>query len=180
MMEIRYSWVPIDSEQEEPLILLKDKTLGTLAVSGVLSKLSEGAAIYRWGFFKFGQLKQAYVGETENFRQRIRGYLRPGPTQATNKRMNALFCKAIDDGFEIRLETLKIEPARLNQLNVCNQNLADPFLRKMMENLILADFDVVNYTLHNSCLNRIERRRQNALKNNPYLGTLRSLGVNVE
>ena len=94
--------------------------------------------------------------------------------------MNVLFCEAIDEGFEVRLEILKIEPVRINQLDDCNQNLANPFLRKMMENLVLADFDVVKHTLHNSCVNRIERRRQRALKNNPYLDTLRSLGVNVD
>jgi hypothetical protein len=178
-MEIGYSWVSTDFERGKLLILSKDKT-ALVAPQGMVNSLSQASAIYRWGFFKGGQLWEAYVGETENLRQRIRGYLNPGPTQATNKRMNVLFCEAIDDGFEVRLEILKIEPVRINQLDVCNQNLANPFLRKMMENLVLADFDVVKHTLHNSCVNRIERRRQRALKNNPYLDTLRSLGVNVD
>lgn len=179
-MDIRYSWVPVELEEGMPLTLSKDKALAAVAPQSMTSTLSQRSAIYRWGFFKRGQLVQAYVGETENLRQRVRGYFRPGPTQTTNKRMNALFRKAIDEGFEVKLETLKIEPIRINQINVCNQNLAYPFLRKMMENFVLADFDVVNCTLHNSCQNPVERRGQKALKDNPYLGDLRSLGVNVD
>jgi len=179
-MDIKYTWVSPDLEQGKPLILSKDRALRLMAPQGVVSSLSQSAAIYRWGFFKGVQLREAYFGETENLRQRVRGYLYPGPTQATNKRMNALFCKAIADGLEVRLELLKIEPIRINQLDVCNQNLTNSFLRKMMENLVLADFDVVNHKLHNSCVNRIERRRQKALKNNPYLGELRTHGVNVD
>ncbi len=180
MADIQYKWVPVDLGDGKLLVLSRDTTLASIAPRGSIRALPATSAIYRWGFFKGSVLREAYVGETENLKQRIQGYLRPGPTQATNKRMNALFWKAVDEGFEVRLEILEIEPVMINQVRVRNQNFADPFLRKMIENFVLADFDVVNCKLHNVALNRIERRRRKALKDNPYLEGLRSLGVNVD
>jgi hypothetical protein len=94
--------------------------------------------------------------------------------------MNAEFKKAIGCGTEVRLETLNIIPVKLSRVHICNENLGDPFLRKMMENFVLADVDVVNCRLYNLALNRLERSKRKAGKNNPYLEILRRPGLDLD
>jgi hypothetical protein len=166
MSEIRYTWIPVSVAQGVFFVFADVPTL--LKARTWLSVLAGNSAIYRWGFFRRDVLVEVYIGETENFRQRVRGYLCPGPSQETNKRMNSEFNRAIDGGLEVRLEILKIEPAYLNRVRICNENLCDPFVRGMMENFILADIDVVNCKLHNIAPNKLERRIRKAMKYSPF------------
>ena len=46
------------------------------------------AGVYRFRLTGVGR-SAVYIGETVDLRQRMAGYRNPGPTQATNKRMNA-------------------------------------------------------------------------------------------
>jgi hypothetical protein len=52
------------------------------------------ARVYRFSIRKADGSRLEYIGETDNLWQRFTHYRNPGPTQATNLRMNAL-CKAI-------------------------------------------------------------------------------------
>jgi len=176
MTDIRYTWVQVTANDKA--VVLSDPALKREC--SLAAGISRSPAIYRWGFYGSGRLAGACIGETENLSVRFRQYLNPGPSQETNKRMNAEFRAAIQRGEEIRLEIVKIAPVRLNRVHICNENLCDPFLRKMMENFLLADFDVVNLRLYNLILNPIERRKRAAGKNNPHLAMLRSMGVGVD
>src|SRR5688500_2444319 len=50
-----------------------------------------GPAVYRWVVTSpEGDVLRMYVGEAANLAKRIYSYLRPGPTQQTNRRMNPL------------------------------------------------------------------------------------------
>ncbi len=86
--------------------------------------------------------------------------------------------KALKSDIKVRMEILKIEPVKLNRVDICNENLADTFLRRMLENFILAD--LVNCKLLNIDSNIFDARRRKAAKNNPYADVLRGLGLDVD
>jgi hypothetical protein len=137
MTDIRYEWIPVEVGEGVPFELSGDVALS-------VGKLPQRPAIYRWGFFKESVLRKASIGETENLKRRVRGYISPGPSQETNKRINAEFEKASRACLKVRLDVLRIQTIHVNRVIICNGNLTDPFVRKMMENFILADFDVVH------------------------------------
>ncbi len=157
MTDIHYQWISVESDQGIPFQLS-----GEVAPSLVF--LQEKPAIYRWLFLKDGVPRKAYIGKTENLRRRIRGYLNPGPSQGTNKRINREFKRALEMGLTVNLEVLRVEPVRINRVWINTDHLFDPFVRKMLESFILADFDVTNCELLNAALNPMERRRLRASK----------------
>jgi len=159
MIDIRYQWIVVEAKGV-PFQLSRE------AVAPVAC-IQPKPAIYRWNFLKKGTSVKAYIGETEDLRRRVRGYLNPGPSQETNKRINAEFRKAIQSGLTVQLETLSVEPIRINRVHVNTDHLWDLFLRKMLENFVLADFDAVNCELLSLALNPLERRRRKAMKDNP-------------
>ena len=69
---------------------------------GPVAKLPTDAAIYRWCVG--GEPK--YVGQARNLRQRINGYVNPGPTQQTNQQLNKRLHLAREHGQTLRLERL--------------------------------------------------------------------------
>jgi hypothetical protein len=58
-----------------------------------------GPSVYRFAIEKSDGTRLEYIGETDNLYRRFAHYRNPGPTQTTNKRMNA-FCKTVlsEDG----------------------------------------------------------------------------------
>jgi hypothetical protein len=173
MTDIRYQWIPARSDREVPFELT-DKAIPQV------TQLPQKPAIYRWVFLKNGTPTKTYIGETENLRTRIRGYLNPGPSQETNKRINAEFKMALAFGLTVRLEVLQIEPIRINRVIIRNESLSDQYVRKMMENFVLADVDVVYCELLNAALNPIERRKRKAMRSKPYLDILRKSQPSVD
>src|ERR1700690_1513372 len=115
MTEIRCHWIPTEVEQGVPFEFSQ-------SVAALVSQVPRRPEVYRWSFFKKDILVKAYIGETEDLKVRIRDNLNPGPSQETNKRMNAEVKKGIQSGLTIRLDVLRIEPVRLNQVNICNEN----------------------------------------------------------
>ena len=176
MPNIRYDWIPVGEAQGVPFNLLEYG-------SSKPSRLTKKAAIYRWGFFNKDAPDpyMAYVGEAKDLAHRIRGYTGPNLREGTCLKIKREIEKAIQSKHTVKLEILKIiEPVRLNRVVICNENLADAFLRKMLENFILADFDVVNCKLLNVDLNIFDARRRRAAKNNPYADILREQGLDVD
>lgn len=80
---------------------------GGFEANGSISRTSEGlvmptlpkqAGVY--AFVQDGVVQ--YVGvATRSLAQRLNGYARPGPTQTTNQRVNAMLLRLLDEGTEI-------------------------------------------------------------------------------
>ena len=169
MTDICYAWIPVGEAQGIPFSMKDCRSTKT-------------PAIYRWAFFKCGVAfpVKVYVGETENLSRRIGQYTKPHRTQQTNFEVHDEIEKSIKDGFKVWLEILKIEPVMINRVNLCNENLCDPFVREMIENFVLADIDTAYCVVLNIAENRISRRRRKAVKNNPFADTMRAQGLDVD
>ena len=115
--------------------------------TGVLhNKLEKNSAIYKWVIGK-----AIYIGETVNLAKRIRGYIRPGPTQTTNKRINSFIEKAKTVEFYVlNISSLKINETEI--INSSNQDevLKDVFIRKLIENYYLVQAKLEGVELLNA------------------------------
>ena len=73
----------------------------------VVPALGVSPGVYRFRLVEpEGDVRSFYVGESENLFQRMNGYRNPGPTQATNQRINLLLCDLLDDGGAVRVSLI--------------------------------------------------------------------------
>jgi hypothetical protein len=145
--------------------------------------------VYRWAFSKarhgsgpdtMRSAQAVYIGETENLARRLRGYLHPGPSQATNKRMKAYLDEELKLGAIIDLSILRFEDFHIiidrekrESRLVAEFRLGNPFIRKLMENFAVIAQEPVTCDILNKSMNPLERRREKAEK---ALRSLRLLG----
>lgn len=89
--EIAYGW--LDAGE----ISLTNARLG-VPIFGVTP------GVYRFTLLEAGgDVRSYYVGESENLFQRMNGYRNPGPTQATNQRINRILQDLLEDGGSVRV-----------------------------------------------------------------------------
>ncbi len=156
---ISYEWQPIEIAPGQRFIY-------PAPLSATFIDSYSKAALYRSAFKdKNGLLTGAYIGETENLAQRVRGYPRPGPTQQTNIRIKEDFLNHIKSSGIVELQILRFEPFGINNVNVHHESqLGNPYIRKMIENFLLADHDAALCKLKNCSANPIERRRRESMR----------------
>ena len=75
---LRLQWLPIGTAQRDEEGKIK------------FPKLPARPGLYQFKIFRSDGSQAIYVGETDNLQRRFAHYRNPGPTQATNLRLNAL------------------------------------------------------------------------------------------
>ena len=152
---ISYDWLPVEIASGKAL------TYPCRPTKSFVASYSK-PALYRWAFRdkKKGEITASYIGEAENLARRVREYMSPGRSRQVC-RMQDEFLNHNHLGGTVELQILKFEPFGINTVNVYNESqLANPYIRKMMENFLLADNDSVSCELKNCAENPIERRRR--------------------
>jgi hypothetical protein len=91
-----------------------------------------------------------YVGEAENLQRRFAHYRNPGPTQATNLRINSLFFEVLSGGGAIHLDTATDEVWVILDGQEIPADLARKDVRRLFENFVLATQSISEV----ECLNR--------------------------
>lgn len=71
----------------------------------VFPKLLVDPGIYRFRLAKDGQAS-VYIGESDNLPRRFQHYRTPGPSQATNIRLNRIFVDALGSGHRISVDVI--------------------------------------------------------------------------
>jgi hypothetical protein len=135
-VEISYGWKRTDYRYPE-------------AVSDEFKTSYDIAAVYRWAIWPTNAANQSshpcahYVGETENLRERVGEYLHPRKNKpSTEQRVTERLDEELARRRRIELHTLWFEPFQLiisgaNPIICSTDELDDPFIRKMMENLAI-------------------------------------------
>jgi hypothetical protein len=119
----------------------------TPTINSVLSK-KQCPSIYIWTITKNNKIEYFYVGETINFLQRIKFYIKPHITQKTNVYLNNLFHKYINGGYEVILNEVNFNDIEIN--------LNNSFHRKFLENYLIIKFSDL---YPNGCLNKNGRSK---------------------
>lgn len=115
-----------------------------------MNRIYSTPAIYRWRIYDLNTDAQVvYIGETDNLKRRVAGYLRPGPSQHTNIRMKALFEQYILKGFLVELDLIQIKHFTFNDILFHQDSLSSKNIRVLLENLIILDhknngFEILN------------------------------------
>jgi hypothetical protein len=108
-------------------------------ISAYMKKRHRIPCVYQWLIREPNQKLVAYIGQADNLVQRVRGYLSPGPTQATNKRLNRHFRDCIERGCHVELKTLNIIKLDVWDSSYTNNELSDPLLRHLLERFLISD-----------------------------------------
>lgn len=110
------------------------------------------SAIYRWDVYEQipEDKKQIYIGEAKVLcPQRLQGYLTPGPSQITNKRMKKKFQSLFRDGQKIRLEIIRLENSSIGNIPLIPSQLSNKYMRHCIEALLVVNYINKGYTLLN-------------------------------
>ncbi|GLP88066.1 hypothetical protein [Tritonibacter mobilis] len=93
------------------------------------------------GLYRFRLLSKAgdksYIGETANVRRRFAHYRKPGPSQATNLRINSAFLEHLAAGGTIFVDLIKHGATVDTGDGSSFANLADKVTRRLLENAAL-------------------------------------------
>lgn len=97
------------------------------------------AGVYR---FRFSREKKhrCYIGESANLRGRFSFYRRPGSTQATNLRLNALMIEHLSEGGKIEVDLITEIGTLAHSGSNKEESLSDKAVRRLFEQAaIVAD-----------------------------------------
>lgn len=113
----------------------------SLSQEGVLTfpKVPAVAGVYRFRF-SGGERHRCYIGESANLHGRFGFYRRPGSTQATNLRLNALMIEHLSEGGRIEVDLItKIGTLKQGGFDK-EESLSDKAVRRLFEQAaIVAD-----------------------------------------
>lgn len=108
---------------------------GKLAFPDVPKK----AGVYRFRITA-EETSRCYIGESANLRVRFHSYRNPGPTQATNLRLNALMLEHLEAGGAIGLDLITQIGALTQGNSKQERSLSDKAVRRLLEQAaIVAD-----------------------------------------
>lgn len=122
---LRYEWRPLGRAHLGP-----NETL-------ILPKAPDSPGLYRFRIMGAGT-ETRYVGETANIRRRFHHYCKPGPSQATNLRLNECLSSALRDGAEIGVATVTGTVAVTLNGHEQAHDLSNKAIRRLLENAALA------------------------------------------
>jgi hypothetical protein len=114
------------------------RPLGEVRLKGnalVFPQLTDGPGVYRFRFSGQGT-DGSYVGEASQLRRRAYHYARPGPSQATNIRMNAEMREHLVAGGRIEMSVITEAQIEIEG-RTAGLNLAEASSRRLVENAVL-------------------------------------------
>lgn len=116
---------------------------GEIALSqeGVLAfpKAPSEAGVYRFRF-SGGERHRCYIGESANLHGRFGFYRRPGSTQATNLRLNALMIEHLSEGGKIEVDLITKISTLKRGASYTDESLSNKAVRRLFEQAaIVAD-----------------------------------------
>lgn len=131
---------------------VKWRHLGTLA-QDANSDLTFPTVPITPGLYRFrlkdGDSSRHYIGETMELRRRFQHYRKPGPSQATNIRVNALLKEHLESGGSAEVDIIIGGVMLTISGEEVDANLSDKATRRLMENAALVaeggtDIDTLN------------------------------------
>ena len=109
----------------------------TLTSGGLLfPRLPDDPGIYRFRFTGHGT-DGSYIGEASQLKRRAYHYTRPGPSQATNIRMNRAMCEHLLAGGRIDISIITAATIEIDGAAAAPLDLGAASSRRLVENAVL-------------------------------------------
>ena len=142
---ISYEWVPIQ-QQEGQLYKFPGE------ISNFMKRIYSSPAIYRWNIFsdRPSDLRFIYIGECKKLiSDRLNGYLKPGPKQTTNIRINSVLSEEVGKGNTVILEVLKFADFCVGNKIYRQQDLEKIVVRRLIESQFIVFYAQEGFKLLN-------------------------------
>jgi hypothetical protein len=123
--KLRLEWLPVGVVAQDADGKVRFPTLPTKP------------GLYQFKIFGRDGSQAIYVGETDNLQRRFAHYRNPGPTQATNLRLNALFKELLSKGATIEVEIVTDQAWISWSESEVTADLARKSVRRLFENFVL-------------------------------------------
>ena len=135
LIELSYEW---------QAVYLREKVEYTfpMAITPFMRAKYKAPAIYKWDVYQRapGDKKLVYIGETQELcPKRLYAYLNPGPTQESNKKINAAFRGYLREKLTIKLEVCDITELKYGDNRLDTEALSDKYIRRMIANAMIFD-----------------------------------------
>ncbi|GGA05209.1 hypothetical protein GCM10008018_59100 [Paenibacillus marchantiophytorum] len=144
LVELEFDWLPIHAEMNQEYFYPAPQ-------NSYMRKLYKTASVYRWKVHRHSEeCKTVYIGETNNFSNRLNGYLKPGTSQMTNIRMKSLFDEFLSNKYLVTIEIMSIKKLQINSKPYSQLDLTNTSLRRLIENLLLIDHRDQGYEILNA------------------------------
>ncbi len=155
--EIAFKWEDMENKEGIPYRFPDDPTS--------YMKKYRIPGVYRWVVFDpNAKLEAMYVGEAENLERRLKHYLKPGKSQATNLRMKALLDEYQSQKMDVRFQRVAFDDFVINACEFSVSALSDPFVRGVIENLAILEGSRNKCTVLNKGTDVTQKKIELALK----------------
>ena len=144
-VEFTYKWEPVLADENREYFFPEE-------ITSFMKRNYRHPAIYRWNIFRKEpeDEKIIYIGEAQELcPQRINGYLNPGPSQRTNKRIREEFQSYLEKGFKIKLEILRFVEIKISDFIITYNDLSDKHVRRFIEELMIVTHKQKGFKLLN-------------------------------
>jgi hypothetical protein len=133
-------------------VFLRDKVEYSfpLAISPFMRARYKEPAVYRWIIYKktAADKKLVYIGEAQELcPKRLYGYLNPGPSQQTNKRIKKEFEDYLRNGFNIKLDVCNIHEITFAGSVLGKEALVDNYIRRLIAAAMIFEHRKKGFTI---------------------------------
>jgi hypothetical protein len=130
-IRIEYSWAPVLKNDDSEYLFPDPK--------GSIKAEYNSPAVYRWNISVSGEQRMYYIGEAQNLRERVYGYLNPGRSQQTNDRINRLLSQSYFLGFRASLAILdNLMVSTDTGIDFSKKDLESKHFRQFVEGLLIS------------------------------------------
>ncbi len=144
--------IDLSYQQEVVLSDAKKEYLFPKQITQFMKDRYKHPAVYRWDIYRNRpeDQKLIYIGEAQQLcPQRINGYLNPGPSQQTNKRIKDKFQSYLDQGLKIGLEIFHFDRIIVGDFSFTRSDIGDKHLRRFLEELLIIYYRRKGFTILN-------------------------------
>ncbi len=109
-------------------------------------------AIYRWNVYSNSIRDESllYIGEAQSLcPDRLKNYLKPGPSQKTSRRIHDMFNEFSSQGMKIQMEVFDFERITIDEVALVQKDLSQKHVRLLIEQLLVTIYRRKGVTLLN-------------------------------
>jgi len=151
-MEINMDQLQVRVAYEWQSVFLREKVeyLFPMAISPFMRAACRGPAVFRWDIFQNtpGDRKMVYIGEAQELcPKRLYGFLNPGPTQQSNKKINTEFRGYLREKLKIKLDVCNIREIAFGGSTLGSEALSDKYIRRFIVGTMIIEHKNRGFTI---------------------------------
>jgi hypothetical protein len=142
-ISLSYEWQPV---------FMRDKVeyLFPLGITPFMRAKYKEPAVFRWNIYQktSGDKKLFHLDDAQELcPRRLYGYINPGPTQQTTKKIKTILDGHVRDGLNVGLDICLIHELKFGDSVLGQQALGDRFMRQLVQAVMTVEHRKKGFTL---------------------------------